>query len=317
MSKLDPTDIELYLQDFRTDHRDPGKCAFVMMRFENTNIHKKILQAVRNWCYKKGITALRADDKRYADDLWPNVKTYMHGCGFGIAVFERLTRDEFNPNVSLEVGYMLALGKPVCLLKDSTLNALQSDLIGRLYENFNVQRLNTIAPALDRWHKDKAAQLGRSAISSDSVLSRYLAIRGLRWSNVSTPDGQAMFAIASPMGFNLVDGDDIVYLGLFQQETGKEVVFRIVHLLKNVARIKNNFETVNSKAMPPEEVARIERILSSTKVEVQISPSVDRIKIEAKIKELTTGLNSIPWFIHTEQDLRAIVAKEYDAIGDI
>jgi hypothetical protein len=73
-------------------------------------------------------------------------------CGFGIAVFERLTQDQFNPNVSLEVGYMMALRKPVCLLKDLTLHSLSSDLAGKIYENFDVQRPEETLPlALDNW----------------------------------------------------------------------------------------------------------------------------------------------------------------------
>ena len=31
-------------------------------------------------------------------------------------MFERLESERYNPNVALEVGYMMALGKPVCLL---------------------------------------------------------------------------------------------------------------------------------------------------------------------------------------------------------
>ncbi|MCX5713215.1 MAG: hypothetical protein NT033_00025 [Candidatus Omnitrophica bacterium] len=82
---------------------------------------------------------LRADDKCYHDDLFPNILTYLWGCSIGIAVFERLEADEFNPNVSLEVGYMRALGKPICLLKDKTLRTLQTDLIGKLYTPFDPQ----------------------------------------------------------------------------------------------------------------------------------------------------------------------------------
>jgi hypothetical protein len=317
MTKLDPADIVPYLQDFRTDHREPGKSAFVIMRFENTDLHKKILQAVRKWCTKQGITGLRADDKRYADDLWPNVRTYMHGCGFGIAIFERLTRDEFNPNVSLEVGYMLALGKPVCLLKDSTLQTLQSDLIGRLYDNFNVQRPSSIGPVLDKWIKDKTAQLGLTAISSDVLISRYMSIRGLRWTNVSSPDAQFLFSLGSPLNFNLLDGEDIVYFGQFQHENAKEIAFRILQLLKNVARTWAVFESTTSKTMQPVEVEKYRRIYSITKAEILVSPKLDKSIIESRVKELTAGLATIPWSIYTEQDLRDIVAKEYDAIGDI
>lgn len=44
----------------------------------------------------------------------------MHGCEFGVAVFDRITEDDFNPNVTLEVGYMLGMGRNVLLLKDKT-----------------------------------------------------------------------------------------------------------------------------------------------------------------------------------------------------
>ena len=27
-----------------------------------------------------------ARDKEYHEDLYPNIQTYMHGCGFGIAI---------------------------------------------------------------------------------------------------------------------------------------------------------------------------------------------------------------------------------------
>jgi hypothetical protein len=289
-----------------------------MMRFEDTDLHKKILQVIRKWCEKQGIAALRADDKRYSDDLWPNVRTYIHGCGFGIAVFERLTKDEFNPNVSLEVGYMLALGKPVCLLRDSTLPTLQSDLIGRLYESFNTQRPNTIKPKLDKWINDKAAILGLSSITTFGLIPRYLAIRGLRWSNVNTPEGQSIFAIGSPLNFNLFDGnDEIVYFGMFQHEDGKEIVFRIVQLLKSIDRIWTHFESVTSNTMQPADVARWRHLKSMTKAEILISPAIDKAKVEAKVKELTAKVVAIPWVIYTEQHIREYVAKEYDSIGDI
>lgn len=75
---------------------------------------------------------------------------------FGIAVIERLEEDAFNPNVSLEVGYMLALGKSVCLLKDSTVRTLQADLIGKLYREFDPQDpRKTIPPQVLAWMDDK------------------------------------------------------------------------------------------------------------------------------------------------------------------
>ena len=78
------------------------------------------------------------------------------GCGFGVAVFERIEAEQFNPNVSLEVGYMRALSKEVCLLKDKTLTTLQTDLLGKLYRQFDPQDPErTIPNELSRWLSDK------------------------------------------------------------------------------------------------------------------------------------------------------------------
>jgi nucleoside 2-deoxyribosyltransferase len=84
------------------------------------------------------------------------VLTYVHGCSFGVAVFERLLDDDFNPNVALEVGYMLALKKPVCLLKDKTMANLHTDLIGKLYRTFDPQdAFESVQPPLRAWASDK------------------------------------------------------------------------------------------------------------------------------------------------------------------
>ena len=126
------------------------------MRFGKTPAHEAIINGIREVSGKHGIAALRADDKQYHDDLFPNVLTYIYGCGFGVAVFERLTTEDFNPNVSLEVGYMLALDKPVCLLKDRTLETLHTDLVGKLYRVFDPQDAQTsIQEPLEKWASDK------------------------------------------------------------------------------------------------------------------------------------------------------------------
>ena len=89
-----------------------------MMRLRDTSAHGDITESIKATLGKYGVTGLRADDKSYHDDLFPNVLTYLYGCSFGIAVFERLEEESFNPNVALEVGYMRAVRKPVRLLKD-------------------------------------------------------------------------------------------------------------------------------------------------------------------------------------------------------
>jgi hypothetical protein len=150
-----PVEIQQSLRDFQADYPDPRKVAFIMMKFGRTPAHNNIIQGIRDALKPHGITGVRADDKDYHTDLTWNVMTYLHGCGFGIAVFERIERDDFNPNVSLEVGYIMALGKKVCLLKDQTLMALQSDLVGKLYKAFDPQDpVTSIPPILTKWMTD-------------------------------------------------------------------------------------------------------------------------------------------------------------------
>ena len=153
---LAPVEIRESLKQFRADHPDPSRVAFLMMRFGTTKAHKDITAAIRKALDPLGITALRADDKQYHDDLFPNVLTYAYGCGFGIAVFERIETEEFNPNVALEVGYMFALKKPICLIKDKTLKTLQTDLVGKLYRIFDpLDPVGTIPPEISQRLKDK------------------------------------------------------------------------------------------------------------------------------------------------------------------
>ena len=135
------------LEKFRTDYPIVNKTAFIIMQFGNTKPHQAIVSCIKNTLKKYGITALRADDKEYMDDLFPNIKTYMHACDFGVAVYDRITEDDFNPNVSLEVGYMLGMGKNVLLLKDKTLKSLQTDFTGKLYKPFDTTDIDNHATA--------------------------------------------------------------------------------------------------------------------------------------------------------------------------
>ena len=79
-----------------------------MMKFGETPLSADKIYAGRlGNVIAVGLTAVRADEKESTPNLFENVLTYLHGCRFGIAVFERLVGDEFNPNVFLELGYML------------------------------------------------------------------------------------------------------------------------------------------------------------------------------------------------------------------
>lgn len=153
---LIPPEIQLSLRDFQLHFPAPQKVAFIMMRFVTTPAHDKIVQGIRDALAPYGIEAVKANDKEWHTDLLYNVLTCIYGCSFGIAIFERIESEDFNPNVALEVGYIMALKKQVCLLKDRTLRSLHTDLVGKLYKTFDPQDpVASIPPELTKWMKDK------------------------------------------------------------------------------------------------------------------------------------------------------------------
>jgi len=107
--KIPPIEIKESLKKFKKDFPDSNKVAFIMMQYGKSEAYKKILQAIKETLDLNNITGVIAEDKEYHEDIYYNVLTYIYGCSFGIALFERIEKETFNPNVSLEVGYMLAL----------------------------------------------------------------------------------------------------------------------------------------------------------------------------------------------------------------
>jgi hypothetical protein len=151
-----PPAIQESLKKFKDDFPNPENVAFIMMQFGETEEFTKISISIRKTLKENGLIGLRADDKEYNADIYYNILTYLHGCNFGIAVFEKISDEYFNPNVSLEVGYLLALNKQVCLLKEKTLPNLTSDLVGKLYREFNIEDCEiSISNVLRNWLDDK------------------------------------------------------------------------------------------------------------------------------------------------------------------
>ena len=125
------------------------------MRFAAAKPYGRIFDVIRETSRKLGLTVIRADENEFHADLWGNIRTHLHGCGFGIAIFERIESEEPNANVGLEVGYLMAMNKPVLLLKDRTVETLQADLAGKLYKPFDPHDPEgTIPDQLVRWLED-------------------------------------------------------------------------------------------------------------------------------------------------------------------
>jgi hypothetical protein len=151
-----PQAIQESITKFRKDYPNPEQVGFLMMRFANKTFYPDLVQCLKNSFNGERISLVRADDKEYHPDLFTNIQTYMHGCGFGVAVFDKIGIEDFNPNVSLEVGYMLSMHKEILFLKDKELKSLNADLMGRLYKDFDTYDIqNTVPKNVQIWLKDK------------------------------------------------------------------------------------------------------------------------------------------------------------------
>ena len=77
-----PVAIQESLNLFQSQHPDPRKVCFVMMQFGETTAHDEIERGIKETLSKYGLTGFLARDKQFNDDLYPNIQTYMHGCGW-------------------------------------------------------------------------------------------------------------------------------------------------------------------------------------------------------------------------------------------
>lgn len=150
-----PPELNLSLDRLRKKYPDPAKLGFLVMRFTPGKPFSAIVKAIKDTAMKHGIFIIRADEEQFHSELWSHVRTFLHGCSFGVAVFERIEQEEPNANVGLEIGYLLAMNKPVLLLKERTVKTLQADLMGRLYKEFDEHDpAGTIPDQLERWLTD-------------------------------------------------------------------------------------------------------------------------------------------------------------------
>jgi hypothetical protein len=138
------------------------KNCFLIMPFRPTPQLKQVHEAIKNALSAEGFNVLRADDNIYSENVFTNIEAYLHGCRFAVSVFERMANDQHNANVALEIGYMLGMGKDVCLLKERTVIGLPSDLQGRLYIEFDAFSIqDTVTSSVKRWLRERRLNQSR------------------------------------------------------------------------------------------------------------------------------------------------------------
>ena len=141
---------------------------FIIMRFGQDSQFLEIETSIKDTLNKFDLKGILAKDVQLHNLLWNNVQYCMDYSRYSIVVFERLRQPEFNPNVSLELGYMLALKRPCLLLKEKSMPVLPSDIVGHLYTPFNMFNIKeSINQAVEKWlmslghHTIKPAEIFR------------------------------------------------------------------------------------------------------------------------------------------------------------
>ena len=153
-SLLDPNEI------FKNEHAF-SKTVFIMMKFQNGDSEKNeklqtLYSTIQLELIKYRLDAVRADEKNYSrtDYIWDNLRVYMNGCNYGMAILENLYLDEINPNVAMEYGYMLAKDKKVLLLKEKSFTNIQADILGKIWKGFEFDDMESVKKAIQNWMVD-------------------------------------------------------------------------------------------------------------------------------------------------------------------
>lgn len=130
---------------------------FGMTRFPGSATDEELdpiapaLERAAEVCGRHGLVFHLASDRSIVDDLWPNVAAHMWGCRYGIAFFEARTERGLNYNLNIEVGSCLVLGRRLALLKDHSLEAMPTDLVGHIYLGVDLDDPDTVSEALEDW----------------------------------------------------------------------------------------------------------------------------------------------------------------------
>jgi len=141
-----------------------NKNVFIMMPLgpylEEKEPYVTLVKEIKSALKKEGYAGWLSTDMKLDDDLWNSVAAYLEGCKYGIGIFTRRKKERgdeiveeeyFNPNVSLEIGFMLARGKKVLLLKDKSLTKMPSDLVGKFYQELDLERPRKVKTIIRKW----------------------------------------------------------------------------------------------------------------------------------------------------------------------
>jgi len=126
------------------------KSVFIMIRYRTRNT--KLIKMIKKELSDQGLFGVLASEHNLTDDLYNPVACLLC-CSRGIAVFdEPEQRETFNPNVAYELGMFHLLSRPCLILKHSSLQTLQSDILMKLYIPF--QNIDELGDIIKGWNRE-------------------------------------------------------------------------------------------------------------------------------------------------------------------
>jgi hypothetical protein len=155
---LAPPGLLQGLQRFLDNHPFETN-VFAMTRFPESEDNDSdpvapAIRAARDVCAMHGLELHLASDRAIQDELWANVTAHMWASRYGLAFFEDRMKKGLNYNLTIEVGGMLTTGRRCALLRDSSVKAMPTDLVGQIYKPVDLSDTAAVATLVHEWIRD-------------------------------------------------------------------------------------------------------------------------------------------------------------------
>lgn len=117
------------------------KAVFIMTKYPDGNDTpdqelRAVITAVRDAITGCGYVPHLATDKKYHPILWDNVELYLLACSRAVAIVESKYKQELNPNVAMEWGWMRGMNRDVLYLVEETFDRSRADWGGLIQDSF-------------------------------------------------------------------------------------------------------------------------------------------------------------------------------------
>lgn len=133
------------------------KVGFLIRKFQDRDDRNTLINNIKQTFKENSLKLIDATEYTFHDELWRNIKEYMDNCDFGVVVIDNFTPDDdnqFNPNVFLEIGYLLAISKPILILiQNSLTRKIPTDMRPFIYETFDALDINSdkLKNIINKW----------------------------------------------------------------------------------------------------------------------------------------------------------------------